>query len=512
MWRSLVFVLGFLAVAWLEFEFVPGHSYLAGDSRLYVTILQHLAAPGYLSRDIVASHPNVTYTAFDEITLFLHRAFHLDLRHALLGQEFVCRCAGLLGLWLLARAAGLRPSLALAASAIVNLGAYLPGVAHTLIEREPVPPSMAIGLLFLAFGCLAREKPLLAGFFGGVALLYDPVLASLYWASILLAFVFDRRERRLLRPMLPVLLVFVLLLANLAQLQPGPPDPEPLFSIIPARLAGIEIFRLPSTWLLHWPRGTVSLYLGLFVIGMAAVTRLWPVLSRHSRWIFLAAPLLCLLTIPFSAVFVDRTHWLTALRIDFLRLLIFLVAFSWLAAVIAGLRAVTARRFAECSLWLAACLLFASLRFLGPAPRPSADPALIQLASWAKENTWGDSLFLFPDAARDSFPSTFRALSIRGLWVDWDSGAHINSNSALAYEWWQRWDRTGRDHLDERALEELLRLPIDYLVLNRTHKLESRSFGVRHAIIPAFRNTEFEAYDAETLRFAPGRLIIVPRT
>ncbi len=113
MWRALVFVFAFFAVAWLEFEFVPGHSYLADGSQLYLPVLQHLESPGYLSRDLLAMHPNVTYTAFDEITLFLHSAFHLDFRRALLGQLAVCRLAGLLGLLLLGRAAGLRKWFAL---------------------------------------------------------------------------------------------------------------------------------------------------------------------------------------------------------------------------------------------------------------------------------------------------------------------------------------------------------------------------------------------------------------
>ncbi|HEX4167279.1 MAG TPA: hypothetical protein VHZ55_17580 [Bryobacteraceae bacterium] len=512
MWRALALVIVFFAIAWLEFEFVPGHSYLQAGSQLYVPILQHLQSPGYLSRDLVASHANVTYTGFDEITLFLQRELRIDFHRALLTQQILCRLAALLGLFLLARSAGLRSSFALAAAAIVNSGVFLPGLNQQLIDPEPVPRGIAVGLIFLAAGCLGREKPLLAGLSGGIAFIYDPVLAVPFWMPVLLAFCFDKRERRVLRPMMPILLVFVLLLANLAQLQPGAPDVEPMFAIIPSKLASIQTFRLPQSWVSHWPRGAVTLYFAQFVIGMAAVTRIWSVLNRHSRWIFTAGPLLCLLTIPFCALFIDHLGWSAVLRIDPLRCLFYLVALSWLAVVIAGWYAVTRRHGAEAALWLGYCaLFFFASQVLSPR-LPKPDPAVSQLAAWARETTWGDALFLFPDAGCASYPSEFRARSERGLWVDWTSGEHINSNSALAYEWWNRWRDTMERPVAGQRMQQLLKLPIDYFVLKRNQAIENESRGAHHLIQPAFVNSEFRVYEAGALRFAPGRVQIVRDT
>ncbi len=364
---------------------------------------------------------------------------------------------------------------------------------------------MAVGLIFLAAGCLARGKPLLSGLAGGIALIYDPVLAVPFWAAVILALCFDKQERRMLRPMLPILLVFALLLANLAQLQPGAPDPEPLFARISAQLAAIQTFRLPSAWISHWPRGAVSLYIGQFVLGIAAVTRLWGGMSRSARWIFIAVPAICLLTVPFSAIFIDQVRWSTALRIDPLRMLVFLAALSWLALAIAGMHAAGRGHIAEAALWFTISAAFFATRMAG-RHYPKPDAAVVQMAAWAKTSTWGGSLFLFPDAGRARYPSAFRALSERGLWVDWQSGEHMNANSDLAYEWWTRWQATMEGPRNGRHLETMLDLPIDYFILKSDRSIVSDSHGTGHVLQPVFRNSEFCVYEANALKFAPGTL------
>jgi len=97
--RALLLLLGLAAVTWLEFKFFPGHTYLQGDTQIFLPILERLDAPGYLSRDLVATHPHVTYTIYDELTLFLHEAAGLDFRTALTVQQVVCRTAGVLGVF-----------------------------------------------------------------------------------------------------------------------------------------------------------------------------------------------------------------------------------------------------------------------------------------------------------------------------------------------------------------------------------------------------------------------------
>src|SRR5581483_512821 len=115
--RALLLCLGLAAVTWLEFQFFPGHSYLEGDTQIYLPMLERLDAPGFLSRDLVATHPNVTYTIYDELTLCLHAA-HLDFHAALVGQQLFCRAAAILGVFLLALSTGMGDLFAFALAAV----------------------------------------------------------------------------------------------------------------------------------------------------------------------------------------------------------------------------------------------------------------------------------------------------------------------------------------------------------------------------------------------------------
>jgi hypothetical protein len=115
-----------------------------------------------------------------------------------------------------------------------------------------------------------------------------------------------------------------------------------------------------------------------------------------------------------------------------------------------------------------------------------------QLADWAKENTWGSSMFLFPDAGHSPDPGIFRALSERALYVDWKSGSQMNYFESFGDEWYSRYQHTMSGPFTARRLENMLSLPIDYYVLKNDHKLK----GIR----PVFENGEFIVYDAQDLR------------
>ncbi len=504
MWRALLLVLGFLTVGALEFSYFPGHTYLHGSSQLYLPILEHLDAPGYLSRDLIAAHPNVSFTAYDEVTLFIHRVAKLDFYPVLVGQQLLGRLAGLLGLLLVARSAGLGNWQALLVSAFVHLGTFLPGSAALLIEPEPVPRAMALGLVWLAMGCLTRLKPLLAGLFAGLGFLYDPVVAGPFWLLVLVAFLFDRKLRKLLRPMLPVLLVFGLLLANLAQLQPGAPDTPRLFERMSAAVASIERLRVPAGWVSLWPLGAVYFYVALFVIGIAAVTRLWPLLNRECRWLFTLLPCLGLLSIPLSGLLVEQLRWPLALRLDVTRSLSYLVLLVWLAGAMACVLAWQRGRRAEACVWLVPCLLVLSWNAVNRPSRVDG-ASMTQMAAWAEENTWGSSVFLFPDAGRALYPGVFRARSRRALWVDWMSGAAVNSSAELAQEWWSRWkDTMDKPPLTGAGLQRLLGLPIDYYVFEK-----GRWVIAEKPVKPAFEDERFVVYEASTLRLVAGDLRIV---
>ena len=71
--RLRLLFLGILAITCFEFVYYPGHTYLAGESQNLVAMMERLRTPGFLSRDLVATNPNLTYTIYDETTLFLCR-------------------------------------------------------------------------------------------------------------------------------------------------------------------------------------------------------------------------------------------------------------------------------------------------------------------------------------------------------------------------------------------------------------------------------------------------------
>src|SRR5690242_2024214 len=147
--RALFLCAGIVAVTWLGFKVFPGHTYLQSDTQIYVPMLERLDAPGYLSRDLVATHPHLTYTIYDEVALFVHAIAGLSFKKVLIGQQLLYRGAGVLGAFLLAQAVGLDNLLAFLVAALLNLGAALTGPGVCLVDYEPLPRAFATGLVLL---------------------------------------------------------------------------------------------------------------------------------------------------------------------------------------------------------------------------------------------------------------------------------------------------------------------------------------------------------------------------
>ncbi len=546
--RALLLCLGIASVTWLGFEVFPGHTYLQSGTQMYVPMLERLDAPGYLSRDLVATHPLLTYTIYDEVTLFLREALRLHFKAGLIAQQLLWRAAGVLGAFLIAQAAGLDTLLAFVIASLLNLGATLVGPGVSLVEYEPVPRGFALGLALLAIGLLVTEKPLLAGLAGGVALLYDASIAAPFWIVIFTAVIFDWRLRALFRPTLTVLLIFLLLLANLAQLQPGITEPQMFFGKLSDKLADLQRYRGSSAWVSLWAGREMWHYLAVWIFGLWATTRIWPALSRQLRWFFVALPVLGILSVPISYILLERLRWSLIPAIQPARELLFTVFVVSLACSIAGARAALSKKAWEALFWfsivfalpirtrilellrvsnltsllelvlcvaLAALLVMSLVRFGSTNLRPIvllmpliamftiagvarvAHPAVKQLSigeitDWVKNNTWGSSMFLFPDARRDLYPGAFRAESRRAVWVDWKCGDLSDDFPSFASEWWDRWQQTMQQPFSPERLQNTLALPIDYYVLKRADQLAD--------VKPVFGNTQFVIYDARDLR------------
>jgi hypothetical protein len=51
-----------LCVTVLSFFVFPGHTILQSDTQIYIPILEHIADPSVLARDIMAVRPHLAYT------------------------------------------------------------------------------------------------------------------------------------------------------------------------------------------------------------------------------------------------------------------------------------------------------------------------------------------------------------------------------------------------------------------------------------------------------------------
>ena len=403
-------------------------------------------------------------------------------------------------MFLLARAARVDQLYSAALAALLSVGIFLPGLNLWLTDLEPVPRAFSFGLTLLAIGCLARNKPLLSGLLAGLALIYHPVTAAPFWILALTAYAYDRSLRKLLRPMIPILVVFLLLLANLAQLQPGTPDSQPLFSRFSPHIAAIQKFRAPGFWISLWPAKLVCGYLAVFVIGVWATTRIWTALNRQTRWLFVFLPCLGLATLPLSRILLDGYRWSTALRVTPMQMLTYTVAFALLACGIAASQALKIGAKREAIVWIALCLLPVAIG-IRQQPASKQDLAIFEVASWAANNTWGSSMFLFPDAGRALYPGVFRGRSARALWITY--------YAQLAEEWWTRWSGTMQAPLSGNGMQQMLSLPIDYFVLQRSHVLETELNGRYRRVRPVFANRRYTVYEASTLRIVPGVLHVL---
>ncbi len=495
MWRALAFLSAFCALLAFQFAVYPGHSYLAGDSLLFVPILRHLEQPGLLSRDLLAVHPNVTYTIYDEATLFLTHVAHIGLQQALLGQLLVFRAAALAGAYLLSRLLGLHRWASLAAAACANCGAYLPGLQMHLIDREPVPSAFAFGAILLAAGLFAHRRPIAGGIAAGVALLYDATFAVPFLLALGVVALFQPRWRRMLRSSVAVLFAFALLLANLAQLQPGVPEAARVADRIPPPIEAIQRMAVPQLWISQWSGPAILWYAAAALFFAVIFRTMRPNVRQPASALFLAMPLLALAAVLFSLVLLDFVHWHEIPVLQPARQLLLFVAVSsvlfWSACF---------SLWKQQSSWAKAALLFVACAC--PATEIASrfplrrEPAMKPIATWAEENTWGGAMFLFPDAAAAAYPSVFRAESKRAVWVDWASRAQSAYFDSFADEWYRRWQDTMGGEYSPVTLERFLALPIDYYVLRRTH-------GVA-GVNPVFADRDFVVYDAHDLRAHNG--------
>ena len=546
--RAALLVVGIAAFTWLGFRVFPGHTYLQSDTQIYLPILERLAEPGFLSRDPVAMRPHVSYTIYDEVALALRHSLNQNFETVLTGQQLLFRGLGFLGIYLFLLAAGLGELEAFAGSALFHLGGALLGPAVLLVEYEPVPRGYAMSLVFLALGLLVQRRPFLGAIAATLGFLYHPPATLPFWGILALSYIADRQMRRQTRATFLPILIGGLLLANLAQLQPGVVEPQHFGGRLPADLAALQLIRTKYAWVSLWAPHDIWAYLAFWICGLWALARLWPALSHPWRWCAAGLSTIGIVSVPASYLLLEKMQLAIIPQLQPARFLVFTIAMCSAATLAAGVYAARRGAYAEAFGWFlpafaipirvrvfdlfaihsvkdvwqllvwlalsgAAAYVFSPAAkrvrlfalpalpvlatFLIPASGVSNYPKIDQrpineVAAWAVHDTWGGSMFLFPDAGHDLAPGMFRARSMRALWVDWKSGGQVNYFRSFGEEWWSRWEQTMDGPFTIERLRGMLDLPVDYYVLKREHRLAP--------VRPVFQNRVYVVYDARDLR------------
>lgn len=536
------------ALVILGFYTLPGHTFLASDTQIYIPILERFADPTLYPHDSIATRPHVTYSIFDEAALLLRRLSGAgDFQGVLVFQQLIARFCGLLGAYLLARALTLPPLLALLVPIVFGLGATVAGPAVLTFEYEPVPRGTAICLLVLALGFFANRRLTAAAAATGIAFLYHPPTAWPVLAVFGLYLPFEARREgpTALRPLL-VLGSFVLGLFIFSRFQAGETEKQALFLRIDDELARLQRLRGAYNWVTLWPAPYLRMYEFLAAFIALALLKLRPLLTREARWTFFGLPLTALLSIPLSLTLLEGLRWSLIPAFQPARATAFLFVFAVVLSAVAGILAARRGRIGAAFLWLLvgfaipaqtpvldlllpdlrsplsakrfAIAAVAALgvavgvhayargrRVLAPLMLAALLPYLLlptwgqvvnykvvdtpdigQLAQWARGHTPKSAMFLFPDGGKDPAASIFRARSLRGVYVDWKGGGQVNLLKDFADEWWERWHNVLEPGYSPARIPEYAARGIDYLVLLKQNRLAGET--------PLFQNERFLVY------------------
>jgi hypothetical protein len=513
-------------LTWFQF---PGHTYLQQDSQIYVPILEHLRDPAVLRNDILVQHPHVAFTLYDEAALALRSLTGLGFREVLAMQQLATRALGIWGLILMAQAMGLGLSSSVLVAAICSLGAAIAGPAVLSFEYEPTPRAFAVPLLVCAIGLGSGNRFLAAGIAGACAFLYHPPTALPFW-GLFVVLLAVRRSFAGLAPL--AVAIGILLIAARAQGQGA--GEQAFFAQLTPLQEQLQRMRASYAWVSTWPPMVIVHHLILFAILAAAFVRLRHKSPPVLTFFLLGLPVLGLVSMPASWLLLEQWKWTLAPQVQPMRALLFVALMMQFLTAVAGVYAVTGRRYAEALAWFALAyllplqmglagvpaapavwvraglvLLLAAIAVLvlwrAPVAAPAVGvaaffviplagvvnyprlhtPELAQLSQWARSSTPIDAVFLFPDAAHGLYPGIFRCQALRAVYVDWKGGGQVNYLKGLGEQWWSRWQQTVGARFQPADLAKYDGLGIDYLVVQGRNRLPRPA---------AFENSKYIAY------------------
>ncbi|HKW97795.1 MAG TPA: DUF6798 domain-containing protein [Bryobacteraceae bacterium] len=538
--RRLVIGAAIAGITLLNVVQFPGHTWLGSDTQIYMPILEHIWDPGALDKDLVATHPHVAFTLYDETAIALRKLTGLDFRHVLQFQQVVFRILGIWGVYLIATALGLSDALALLVTAVFSLGATILGPSVLIFEYEPVPRGFAVPLIFFAIGLAAHHRYLGASAAGSAAFLIHPPTAAPFWAVYFcLALWSGKPEIKRERVQSMWLLagsVVALLIA--ARIEAAAGETQAFFTRLTPHQEQLQQLRTSYNWISLWWNRFLVHYLILYAATLLACWRLRDRTPEALRFFLVGLPLIGMLSMPASYLLLEKVHWALIPQFQPMRNVLFVTAMAMILGVAAGCRALADKSYAEAVVWMALAYIVPANREVVPlswnratvivvlaliacmaiwavesgrrwsilplgaavlAPfflipgwghiqnySSMSHPEIDRLAAWASAATARDAVFLFPTADQDLTPGVFRVEAERAVYVDWKSGGQVNFFQDLGEEWWSRWQKTMAVPFDPQNLAKYRALRIDYLVLSPKDP--------RPNAVPVFENAQFVVF------------------
>jgi hypothetical protein len=485
--RPLAALIALIGIGLFGFFVFPGHTYLHQDSQIYLPMMERLVDGRVLGNDLIATHPHLTFTAYDEIAVGIRKVTGLDFQVILVAQQILTRLMGLFGAFLLAQAAGLSYSASTLVAGLYGLGATVVGPSVLTIEYEPTPRTFALPMIIFAAGLAAVRQWPAAGAAACLGFLYHPptvfpvLLLLLFY--VLMPWHLDGRWRFLAWIAGAVFLLFLA-----AKFQPGIRLEQDFFSRVSPDVEKLQRMRASYVfvgmwfgqyWLHHlflcavalgaWWRvgdrlegfaqfllallpvlGLLSLlisWVAMDLLGWGLMPQLQP--ARAVLWTTFAALVSCGLAAGVSEGVVERALWLllplaVAVQTQPLALLWPSTAVLWqhlgVVVVLAVLGAFAMRLGAWAPGAVVVAAMFLILYGAGVRNYPQVHSAELDgLSGWARAATPIEAVFHFPDAGKELYPGIFRARAERAVWVDWKGGGQVNFMEPLAREWWRRW-------------------------------------------------------------------------
>ncbi len=485
--RPLAALLALIAIGLFGFFVFPGHTYLHQDSQIYLPMMERLVDSRVLSNDLIATHPHLSFTMYDEIAVGFRKLTGIDFQAILVTQQIFTRLFGLFGVFLLAQSAGLSYSASTLVAGLFALGATVVGPSVLTIEYEPTPRTFALPMIIFAAGLGAVRQWPIAGIAAFVGFLYHPptvapiLLLMLFY--VLMPWHLDGRWR-FLAWIAAALLVMVLA----AKYQSGVRLEQDFFSRVSPDVDKLQRMRAAYVFVGLWFGQYWLHHLFLCAVALGAWWRIGDRLEGFAQFLLALVPILGLLSLLVAWITTDLLAWSLMPQLQPARALLWT---TFAAVVSSAIAACISETLGERFLWLTVPLavtiqvqpltllwpskiellqhlalvvvlaILAALSIRWGAWAPGAvvvasmfvilygagvrnypqihSQELDGLSAWARATTPIEAVFHFPDSGKELYPGIFRARAERAVWVDWKGGGQVNFMEPLAREWWRRW-------------------------------------------------------------------------